>query len=101
WDGYGPDHKHLGSGNRKLEETPDGFHVFGLEWTPEEYIYYVDGKESWRAKEPVSQREQFILISTECEGYRRGNQPSDRLRTAVLPDCLTVDYVRVYDEIKN
>lgn len=29
WNGYGADHKSAGSGERKLKETPDGFHVFG------------------------------------------------------------------------
>jgi beta-glucanase (GH16 family) len=44
--------------------------------------------------------EQFLLVSTECEGYRKGSrdQPSARLKTAVLPDAFVVDYVRVYDE---
>ncbi len=99
WDGYGADHKSCGSGPRELEETPDGFHTFGLEWNKDGYIYYVDGKESWRTSEAVSHREQFILISTECEGYREGDEPSENLKKAVLPDYFIVDYVRVYDEV--
>jgi beta-glucanase (GH16 family) len=100
WSGYGEDHQSLASGERHLEETPDGFHVFGLEWTPDEYVYYIDGKESWRVSGPVSQREQFILISTECNGYRNGNEPAEELKQAVLPDYFMVDYIRVYDEVK-
>lgn len=100
WDGYGKNHKHKGSGKREVGETPDGFHVFGMHWTRTNYVFYVDGKESWRVDGPVSDTEQFILVSTECEGYRNGNrdQPSARLKTAVLPDAFVVDYVRVYDE---
>lgn len=101
WSGYGADHQSLASGKRQLEETADGFHVFGLDWSPDGYIYYIDGKESWRVKGPVSHREQFILISTECKGYREGNQPSPLLKDAVLPDSFVVDYVRVYDEVKE
>jgi beta-glucanase (GH16 family) len=100
WDGYAKDHKHVGSGDRKLKDTRDNFHVFGLDWSPDGYIYYIDGEESWRVDGPVSHCEQFILISTECEGYRSGDQPSDVLKTAVLPDAFIVDYVRVFDEVK-
>jgi len=99
WDGYGPDHKHAGSGDIKPKETADGFHVFGLDWSEDGYVYYIDGEESWRVSGPVSDREQFILISTECMGYREGDKPSEALKKAKLPDCFTVDYVRVYDEI--
>lgn len=101
WNGYGEDHLHAGSGPRQLEETPDGYHVFGLDWSPDGYIYYIDGKESWRCDGPVSHREQFILISTECMGYRAGNSPDPKLKEAVLPDYFIVDYVRVFDEIKE
>ena len=100
WDGYGKDHKHAGSGDQKLEETADGFHVFGLDWSKDGYIYYVDGKESWRCDGPVSHCEQFILISTECQGYRQGDQPREDLTKAVLPDAFIIDYVRVFDEVK-
>ena len=100
WSGYGVDHQHIGSGARKVKETPDGFHVFGLEWNEKEYVYYIDGEESWRVNGPISHHDQFILISTECMGYRAGDQPTDELRKAVLPDAFIVDYVRVFDEVK-
>lgn len=100
WNGYGADWSHIGSGPRQLEKTADDFHVFGLDWSPDGYTYYVDGKESWHVDGPVSDREQFILISTECMGYRRGNSPDERLKKAVLPDYFIVDYVRVFDEVK-
>lgn len=100
WDGYGPDHKCCGSGERKLKDTPDGFHVFGLDWSPDGYIYYVDGKESWHTSEAVSHTEQFILVSTECMGYRNSDQPDEVLKKVVLPDAFLVDYVRVFDEVK-
>ncbi len=100
WSGYGEDHQCCGSGARQLEETPDGFHVFGLDWSPDGYTYYVDGKESWHVDGPVSDTEQFILITTECKGYRAGNQPAEILKKAVLPDYFIVDYIRVYDQMQ-
>jgi beta-glucanase (GH16 family) len=100
WNGYGPDYRTTGnSGNRVLKETPDGFHVFGLDWSPNGLVYYIDGAESWRVNGPISDREQFILISTECKGYRNGDTPCEELKKAVLPDHFIVDYVRVFDEM--
>ena len=100
WSGYGKNHAHAGSGDLKLKDTPDGYHVFGLDWSKEGYIYYVDGKESWRTNEAVSHTEQFILISTECMGYRVSEQPSEELKRVTQPDAFIVNYVRVFDEIQ-
>ena len=78
----------------------------------------MDGKEVGRQMAPdfpVSDVEQFVLVSTECHGYHRsfgneaentgfggmGNvwkgQPVDELLLAELPDEFIVDYVRVFD----
>lgn len=99
WNGYGKDHKSEGSGAVKIQPSTDGFHTFGLHWSPTGYIFYVDGKETWRISVPVSHREQFILISTECMGYREGG-PSPLLKNIILPDYFIVDYLRVFDEVK-
>ena len=100
WNGYGKNLQSKGSGIMTIEETSDGFHTFGLHWSKDGYVFYVDGKETWRTDGPVSDTEQFILVSTECQGYRQGNRdkPSDELKKAVLPDAFIVDYVRVFDE---
>ncbi|MEK6796388.1 MAG: glycoside hydrolase family 16 protein [Spirochaetota bacterium] len=100
WDGYGADHKQAASGKRSLTETPDGFHVFGLDWSPDGYTYYIDGEKSWFVEGPVSDREQFVLISTECNGYRNSDSPSDELKQAKLPDYFIVDHVRVFDLVE-
>ncbi len=68
----------------------NGFHVFGLEWTDDEYIFYVDGKETWRTTTAVSQRSEYLILSTELTGW--GGDPD----TAVFPDQVLFDYVRVY-----
>jgi beta-glucanase (GH16 family) len=98
WNGYGKNHQSAGSGPLNLQLNDGDFHTYGMDWSPLGYVFYVDGKETWRISGPVSHREQFILVSTECEGYRYG-APSPKLKKAVLPDYFIVDYVRVYDEI--
>jgi beta-glucanase (GH16 family) len=97
WNGYGTDHKTSGSGSVKVQPTDDGYHTFGLHWSPTGYVFYADGKETWRVSGPVSHREEFILVSTECMGYRAGG-PSPLLKNVILPDYFVVDYVRVFDE---
>ena len=97
YNGYGPDHKceEIGKGATVDEKV---YHTFGVLWTPEGYIYYIDGVEDGRSQGPVSHIPQFILISTEVKGYRiKGfNRPTDEARAAV-GDTFLVDHVRVFD----
>lgn len=99
WSGYGPDHKSFGSGSRFI--TQDGYHYFGFLWTPDSYTFFIDGKESCTTppEVPISQIDEFILISTECQGYRHGNTASPQLTKAVENDAFVVDFVRVFDKI--
>lgn len=85
-----------------LNETEDGFHRFGVHWNENGYVFYCDGRETARTDKYVSKVEQFILLTTECRGYRKGKMdtPADELKAAILPDCFTVDYVRVFDEVE-
>lgn len=91
WDGYGEHHKSEG----KMVRVPgvmEGFHTFGLLWTPDEYSFYVDGKETWRTNAGgVCQVPLYIKLSDEI-GKWGGN-----ITEAKLPDRFLVDYVRVYE----
>ena len=92
WDGYGDQHKSEG----KVSDVPgisQGWHTFGLWWAPEEYVFYVDGKETWRtAAGGVCQVPVYIKLTEEI-GAWGGN-----IAEATLPDAFRVDYVRVYRE---
>ena len=102
WNGYGTQHQSTGAFQVPLKETEDGYHIFGLEWTDEYYRYYVDGEMTWEVKAPypVSQTEQFILISTEAIGYRSSSWSQWEDLEKAEGDTFTVDYVRVFDEVK-
>lgn len=100
WNGYGPDHQHAGRVSQ-LEASADGFHHFGVEWTADGYTYYADGREVWRCSAPVSRISQFILVTTECAGYRKAPGPLPELLDPELPeDEFIVDFVRVYDALE-
>lgn len=75
------------------------FHRFGLWWSPGGYVFYFDGRETARTDGPVSQVEQFILLSTEIVGYRQGKQKTT-WTDAELNDRFICDYVRVFDEVE-
>ncbi|MCX7050002.1 MAG: glycoside hydrolase family 16 protein [Candidatus Sumerlaeota bacterium] len=91
WDGYGKDHKSA-TQKSQVPGIMEGYHIFSLWWTPEEYVFYVDGKETWRTKAGgVCQVPIYIILSDEI-----GKWGGD-ITQAKLPDSFIVDYVRVYD----
>ena len=70
----------------------EGWHTFALLWKADEYVVYVDGKETWRTKAGgVCQVPLYIQLSDEI-----GDWGGD-ITKANLPDRFLVDYVRVYD----
>lgn len=91
WDGYGKHHQHTG-GRASIPGLSRGWHTFGLLWTNTQYVFYVDGVETWRTDEAISHRSQYIILSLEV-----GTWAGDISRAA-LPDSLYVDYVRVYQQ---
>ncbi len=108
WGGYGKNCKGNGHFRFPFVETEDGWHYYGVDWSPNGYVFYADGREVGRVEGPVSETEQFILVSTECHGYRgpgfmadgvtEAGKPAPILFEAKLPDCFEVDFVRVFDE---
>jgi alpha-L-fucosidase len=93
WDGYGKEHQSTGI-KFGVPGLSEGFHTFGLFWTPDEYVFYVNGQETWRTSAGgVSQVPQFAKLTEEI-----GKWGGD-ITKAVLPDYFMVDYVRVYDVV--
>jgi beta-glucanase (GH16 family) len=101
WDGYGQNHKHAGSqGAPKAGDAPlqDNWHDYALLWTPQEYVFYLDGVEQWRSKEAVSQRSEYLLLSCEirAKGWA-GSVPTNGFGSLVKSQTeMEVDWVRVY-----
>jgi len=94
WDSYAE-----GAELSKTIETPgirEGWHVYSLWWTPEEYIFYIDGVEIWRTEGGgVCQEPLYLLLSDEIDNsvwFLGGD-----IVNATLPDHWLVDYVRVWE----
>ena len=95
WDGYGEAHKSKGE-VATVPGVMDGFHTFALCWQADEYVFFVDGKETWRtAAGGVCQVPLYIKLSDEI-----GKWGGD-ITMAKLPDRFLVDYVRVYDLVEK
>ena len=91
WDGYGKEHKSAGT-KFSRPEVMKGWHTFGLLWSEKEYVFYVDGQETWRTSAGgVSRVPEFIKLTEEI-----GEWGGD-IQKARLPDYFEVDYVRVYE----
>ena len=112
--GYGKQYQKDGRVQYDLEETEDGWHYFGMDWKPDEYVFYCDGKEVSRCNKHVSQVPQFILLTTEVQGWRSAKSGKikrlwygDEVEKApyeidgeFVDDAFIVDFVRVFDRIK-
>lgn len=94
--GYGQDMRnhHIG-GNKELDKTV--FHRFGLLFDETGYTFYIDGKEDGKITEDISGHGEFILISTEVQGYRTETHMPCKEAFDAVGDTFLVDYVRVFD----
>ena len=88
-----------------------GWHTVGLHWGPLEQVFYLDGKETLRLSykdTPITTVPQKLLAGGvfQTPNPLRKNAPHDGkyppfygwLEDAQLPDQLTVDYLRWYEE---
>ncbi|MFA9391575.1 MAG: family 16 glycosylhydrolase [Prolixibacteraceae bacterium] len=99
WDGYGEDHKSIDH-RIEVEGIHDGFHIYRLEWNPDEYIFFIDGKETWRTSvEGVCSSPGHIKVTGEIstEEWAIEERWANKPDPENYPDYFIIDYVRVYD----
>ncbi len=99
WNGYGEFHKSVGSGELKNGEL-DGYHTYGLLWTPEEYTFFIDGEKTWSSTDAVSHVPEYVILSTEIEdkGWA-GDIPEGGYGSfETTTNRMFVDYIRVFQE---
>lgn len=95
--GYGKQFREEGRVSYPLNDTEDGWHYFGMNWQPDGYDFYCDGKLVSHADQHVSHVPQFILLTTEVQGYR-SSRPHV-IEGEFSDDAFIVDFVRVFDRI--
>ena len=95
WDGYTNTKSYSGTSNlQPIPEVFDGnFHTFAVRWTPDEYVFLVDGKVTARTEaEGGCNQPGYMLISTHFNEEWVGKVT---LHPGEHTDMI-VDYVRVY-----
>lgn len=99
WDGYGAEHQSAVKTVDGMGLNDGGWHTVRLDWYPDQYVFFIDGKETWRTSAGgVDQTPNFVLFSDEIANYGTGPEAMGvgPIEDAVLPDYFYVDYVRVY-----
>ena len=79
---------------RTARTGPATYHVFSVEWTPTEYVFRIDGKETLRTSAGVSQTEEYLILSLLVSNFEslRVTSPDQ------LPQTMSVDWVRVWQK---
>ena len=83
----------------------EDFHVFRLDWEPNEFRWYVDGKlyqtqTNWHTRKhefPAPFDQNFYLVLNTAVG---GNWPGNPDATTAFPQQFVIDYVRVFQRKK-
>lgn len=68
------------------------YHVFSVEWTPERYVFRIDGHEISRTSKGVSGQEQYLILSLLSSDYELKALGGDHN----LPQTMDVDWVRAW-----
>lgn len=115
-DGYQEDEiQSLGSDYFYVKNLYEDFHTYGLKWTKDEYVFYVDGQETWRTKDKlgtVAQVSHYLMLSMETGGAVVDGKPlpgrdkdgsewwcGDSMKNDLTPKYeFVVDYVKVYQK---
>ena len=92
WDGYGKNHRAIGTGNVYMRPDVDGFITVGLLWLPGEMAVYGNGLKLAGWKDPrVASVPAYLILYMVSGGW--DNDPLDPRR---LPADFEIDYVRAW-----
>lgn len=99
WDGYGASWRSAKQVVTGAHLDDGGWHVVRLDWYPGEYVFFIDGRETWRTTAGgVCQTPNYLLLTEEIGNS--GTGPTawgvGPIEDAALPDHFSIDYVRVY-----
>jgi beta-glucanase (GH16 family) len=72
------------------------YHVFSVEWTPEEYVFRIDGQETFRTSEGISHQPEYPILSLLSSDYELGN-----IKNSDLPQTMRVDWLKFWQAPEN
>ncbi len=82
------------------EDIYQGYHTFSLLWTPDKYVFYVDGEEAWTLTEDdipggICQVPLYLKVTVETGSWTGLPSQED------MPAPFLVDYVRTYTLVQE
>ena len=83
--GWLPDVDELG------DDWASSYHVYSVEWTPEEYVFRIDGTVTQRIEGETSGRDEFLILSLLSSDYELPRFDGK------LPETMEVDWARVWE----
>lgn len=99
WNGYGAFGKSDTIINTLEQDLYDGYHTYALKWTPEYYVFYIDGVPTWATMGGgVSKVKEFLRLTVEIDAgdeYGPHGQKIGAFDHASDSEFL-VDYVKVW-----
>jgi beta-glucanase (GH16 family) len=98
WDGYGPESKSSVKLSEPLAGLGNGsWHTWALRWTPTDVTFYYDGVPTWFQTEPISRRDEYMILSSDVGEFFAGPIPAGGYGSRDATTTQTqVDYVRVW-----
>ncbi len=101
WDGYGKDGRVADYVGELEQDLYDGYHTFAVKWTPDYYVYYIDGKATWATDEGgVSKVKEFLRLTVEIDagdGWGpHGQNVGQFSHNNEENDDFLIDYVKVW-----
>lgn len=98
WNGYGKSSKVDGYIGNLQQDLYDGFHTFALKWSPDSYVFYVDGQPTWASRGGgVAKVKEFLRLTVEMDagdGWGPHGMKIGKFDAATKP-VFYVDYVKV------
>ena len=92
WDGYGKEHKSLGTSCNYVAPDKEGFITIGLLWLPGKIVMYANGKEYWHWENPrICDQQSMLILQNIAGGWIK--VPIDE---TMLPADYVIDYIRVW-----
>lgn len=79
-------------GNYNGPNFSQGFHTFGVEWTPERLDWRIDGVLRFTSLQSIPVEPFYVILNTAVGGDWPGNPDG----TTIFPQLHEIDYVRVY-----
>ncbi|MCW2738202.1 glycoside hydrolase family 16 protein [Nocardioides sp.] len=73
------------------DDWASAYHVYSVEWTPDEYVFRIDGQVTQRLEGETSGREEFLILSLLSSDYELPRFNGE------LPEQMEVDWARVWE----